>query len=236
MSLEFKAKRFVRGADLPPLERHLAWKGLAVARRALAVASRRGGRRRSAGAVSRPLCRDRGGGAPGAAPGRRPRDLPGRRPAGENRPREHGAFARDAGALSRSEVAELALALPRRARVRGLSKKRLLRARCRARCCRARSSHGGKQGFSAPVAAWLRGAMESFARDVLATRDASPPGLLRSGRDRCGLLDRPRATGGGSQPPDLGAPGADAVDGVRRPGAAGAAHRLRLPLRRRLAG
>jgi asparagine synthase (glutamine-hydrolysing) len=63
-------------------------------------------------------------------------------------------------------VAELALALPTKLKVRGLEKKRLLRAAARpllpASITRAR-----KRGFSIPAAAWLRGELEPFAREVL---------------------------------------------------------------------
>jgi asparagine synthase (glutamine-hydrolysing) len=63
-------------------------------------------------------------------------------------------------------VAELALALPTKLKVRGLQKKRLLRAAARplipAGITRAR-----KRGFSIPAAAWLRGELEPLARDLL---------------------------------------------------------------------
>jgi asparagine synthase (glutamine-hydrolysing) len=75
-------------------------------------------------------------------------------------------------------VGDFALALPRRARVRGFDKKRLLRRAMRPLLPRE-VVDGSKQGFSAPIAAWLRGEMEGFARDVLA------PDTLR----RHGLLD-----------------------------------------------
>ena len=44
------------------------------------------------------------------------------------------------------------------------------------RCCRARSCTDRKQGFSIPLAAWLRGPLEPFAREVL-----SPATLERQG-------------------------------------------------------
>ncbi len=63
-------------------------------------------------------------------------------------------------------VAELALALPTELKVRGLQKKRLLRAAARplipASITRAR-----KRGFSIPAAAWLRGELEPLARELL---------------------------------------------------------------------
>jgi asparagine synthase (glutamine-hydrolysing) len=63
-------------------------------------------------------------------------------------------------------VAELALALPTKLKVRGLQKKRLLRQAAQplipASIIKAR-----KRGFSIPAAAWLRGELQSFARDLL---------------------------------------------------------------------
>src|SRR3712207_1746150 len=63
-------------------------------------------------------------------------------------------------------VAELALALPRRMRVRGLQKKRLLRKAVEPLVPRE-IYRGRKRGFSIPAAAWLRGELEPFAREVL---------------------------------------------------------------------
>jgi asparagine synthase (glutamine-hydrolysing) len=63
-------------------------------------------------------------------------------------------------------VAELALALPRRLKVRGLSKKRLLRHAV-STLLPERITRAPKRGFSIPAAAWLRGDLEPFARDML---------------------------------------------------------------------
>jgi asparagine synthase (glutamine-hydrolysing) len=38
--------------------------------------------------------------------------------------------------------------------------------------------HGRKQGFSIPIAAWLRGPLEPFARDVLAAANLQRQGCL----------------------------------------------------------
>jgi asparagine synthase (glutamine-hydrolysing) len=63
-------------------------------------------------------------------------------------------------------VAELALALPTKLKVRGLQKKRLLRAAARplipSSIMRARN-----RGYSIPAAAWLRGDLEPLARELL---------------------------------------------------------------------
>ena len=40
---------------------------------------------------------------------------------------------------------------------------------------------GDKQGFSAPIAAWLRGEMQEFARDVLSPGTLARHGLLDAG-------------------------------------------------------
>jgi hypothetical protein len=64
-------------------------------------------------------------------------------------------------------VAELALALPTKLKVRGLAKKRLLR-QAAAPLVPAAILSARKRGFSIPAAAWLRGELEPFAREVLA--------------------------------------------------------------------
>jgi asparagine synthase (glutamine-hydrolysing) len=75
-------------------------------------------------------------------------------------------------------VAEFAFALPSALKVRGFAKKRLLRQSLEPLLPRE-IVHGRKQGFSIPLASWLRGPLEPFARETLS------PGSLR----RQGLLD-----------------------------------------------
>ena len=100
--LDYKLKRFTRAAHLPPLERHHGWKEIfSPDARAELPAARPPGQRRPARRLPRPLRRDRGRRAARAPAGRRPRDLPRRRPAGEDRPHEHGPLARAARAVPR---------------------------------------------------------------------------------------------------------------------------------------
>ena len=103
-------------------------------------------------------------------------------------------------------VAELALPLPTRQKVRGFAKKRLLRRAVAPLLPRA-ITHGKKQGFSIPVAAWPR---VSHARQVLSEETIARQGYFRPGGverpDR-----RPRRPAAGPQPPDLGPDGVDAV-------------------------
>jgi asparagine synthase (glutamine-hydrolysing) len=75
-------------------------------------------------------------------------------------------------------VAELALSLETKQKVRGFSKKRLLR-RTVAPLLPREIIRGRKQGFSIPVAAWLRGDLEPFAREVLSPETIERQGWLR---------------------------------------------------------
>ena len=72
-----------------------------------------------------------------------------------------------------SVVTNFAFALPAKHKVRGLSKKVLLRKAAEPLVPRE-IVHGRKRGFSIPAAAWLRGELEPFARATLS------PATLRS--------------------------------------------------------
>ena len=101
VSLDYKAKRFVRGARLPPLERHHAWKEIFPAPMRASLLSGARERLGPGRPAPRALRRDRGRRAAGPPPGPRPRHLHGRRPAGQDRPLEHGPLARAAGPVPR---------------------------------------------------------------------------------------------------------------------------------------
>jgi asparagine synthase (glutamine-hydrolysing) len=72
-------------------------------------------------------------------------------------------------------VANFAFTLPVKHKVRGFSKKRLLRKAVEP-LLPHEVVHGKKRGFSIPAAAWLRGELEPFARETL-----SPETLRRQG-------------------------------------------------------
>ena len=63
-------------------------------------------------------------------------------------------------------VAELALALPSRLKVRGFSKKRLIR-KAMEPLLPDEILNGPKKGFSIPIAGWLRQDLQEFSRDAL---------------------------------------------------------------------
>src|SRR5690242_15028976 len=178
VGFDYKAKRFARAAALPPLERHHGWKEIFSAE-------------------------DRAGLAGGAASGWDPLDLyreryaetEGAEPLARRQDIDLGIYMVDdllvkTDRLSMAHslelrvpfldqrVSEFAFSLPRKMKVRGLQKKRLLR-RALAPLLPGEIVHGRKQGFSIPLAAWLRGPLEPFARETLA------PGAL----GRQGLLD-----------------------------------------------
>ncbi len=75
-------------------------------------------------------------------------------------------------------VANFAFSLPVRHKVRGLSKKRLLRQAVLPLLPRE-VVHGRKRGFSIPAAAWLRGELEPFAREILSPETIRRQGFLQ---------------------------------------------------------
>jgi len=76
-------------------------------------------------------------------------------------------------------VTNFAFELPRRQRVRGLSKKVLLRKAAEPLLPRE-VVHGRKRGFSIPAAAWLRGELEPFARATLSADTLQRQGFFRA--------------------------------------------------------
>jgi asparagine synthase (glutamine-hydrolysing) len=175
LSFDYKAKRFARAAHLPPLERHHAWKEIFSED---ARASLLDGRRGALDPLD--IYRARYAETEGAEELARLQDV------------DTGIYLvddllvkTDRASMAHSlearvpfcdtAVAELALALPRRLRVRGFAKKRLLRKAVEP-LVPAQVARGRKQGFSIPAAAWLRGDLEPFARDVL-----SPGAVARHG-------------------------------------------------------
>jgi asparagine synthase (glutamine-hydrolysing) len=169
VSLDYRAKRFVRAASLPPLERHHGWKEIFSATQRAEVL-----RPEWRDPDFDPLARSRErlaetDGAPLLA---RLQDI------------DLGIYLADDLLVKTDRmsmvhglearvpyldpvVAELALALPTKLKVRGMSKKRLLRAAA-APLLPRRITSARKRGFSIPAAAWLRGELEPFARELLA--------------------------------------------------------------------
>jgi asparagine synthase (glutamine-hydrolysing) len=169
VSLEYRAKRFTRAAALPPLERHHGWKEIfsAEERGQLLQESWRDQRydpldpwrARFAETERAPLLA-------------RLQDV------------DLGIYLADdllvkTDRMSMAHslearvpyldpvVSDLALALPSSLKVRGLSKKRLLRSAL-APLVPKRILSARKRGFSIPAAAWLRGELAPLARELLA--------------------------------------------------------------------
>jgi asparagine synthase (glutamine-hydrolysing) len=178
VGFDYKAKRFARAAaERDPLVRHHAWKEIfsAADRSALLAAA-------AAGWDPLDLYRERYAETEGAEALARLQDV------------DLGIYLVDdllvkTDRLSMAHslelrvpfldqrVAEFALALPTRMKVRGFSKKRLLREALAPLLPRD-VVHGRKQGFSIPIAAWLRGPLQPFARDVLAPATLERQGCL----------------------------------------------------------
>src|SRR3954471_10258864 len=171
-SFDYKAKRFVRAAHLPPLERHHGWKEIFSAD---ARAELRGTR---SGFDPVDVYRARYAETEGADELARLQDV------------DLGIYLVDdllvktdrasmAHSLEArvpfldSVITNFAFGLSTKHKVRGLSKKVLLRKAAEPLLPRE-VVHGRKRGFSIPAAAWLRGDLEPFARATLS------PATLRS--------------------------------------------------------
>jgi asparagine synthase (glutamine-hydrolysing) len=173
-SFDYRAKRFVRAAHLPPLERHHGWKEIFSPE----LRSELRGQQSAFDPVE--VYRDRYTETDGAPELARLQDV------------DFGIYLVDdllvktdrasmANSLEArvpfldSVVTNFAFSLPTRHKVRGLSKKVLLRKAAEPLLPRE-VVHGRKRGFSIPAAAWLRGDLEPFARATL-----SPETLRRQG-------------------------------------------------------
>jgi asparagine synthase (glutamine-hydrolysing) len=178
-SFDWQAKRFVRGAGLPTLERHYGWKTMFSddERSELLEPDRR------SHANIRALLRDRYESTDSAEELSRVMDI------------DLAIFLvddmlvkTDRASMANSlearvpildpVVADLALALPRRMKVRRFQKKRLLR-RAVAPLLPDAVLRGEKRGFSIPMAAWLRGELEPLARDLLSGEKLRRSGFFR---------------------------------------------------------
>jgi asparagine synthase (glutamine-hydrolysing) len=173
-SFDYKAKRFVRAAHLPPLERHHAWKEIFSPD----LRAELRGARSEFDPVA--LYRARYAETAGADELARLQDV------------DFGVYLvddllvkTDRASMAHSlearvpfldpVVTNFAFSLPAKHRVRALSKKVLLR-KAVAPLLPREVVHGRKRGFSIPAAAWLRGELEPFARETL-----SPETLRRQG-------------------------------------------------------
>ena len=182
-SFDYKAKRFVRGAHLPALERHHAWKEI-FTREARAELT---GREHAFDPVD--LLRTRHASTEGAESLARLQDVDRAVLLVDDllvkTDRASMAWSLEARVpFLDTEVTDFALSLPRSRRVSLLRKKALLRAAARP-LLPVEVVRGRKRGFSIPAAAWLRGELAPFARDVLSTDTLraqgffSPPAVHR---------------------------------------------------------
>jgi len=177
VSLDYKAKRFARGAHLPPLERHHAWKEIFSRELQAALLGPR-----DPGWDPVDLYRERYAETAAAEPLARLQDV------------DLGIYLvddllvkTDRSSMAHSlelrvpfldnEVAATALGLATPLKVRGLAKKRLLR-QALAPLLPKEVLRGPKQGFSIPVAAWLRGPLQPFARETLSAETLTRQGWL----------------------------------------------------------
>ncbi|MGH3008080.1 MAG: asparagine synthase (glutamine-hydrolyzing) [Gaiellaceae bacterium] len=178
-SLDYRAKRFVRAAHLPPLERHHGWKEIFSPD---ARAELRGG---ADGFDPVDVYRARYAETAGAPELARLQDV------------DFGVYLvddllvkTDRASMAHSLearvpfldplVTNLAFALPTRLKVRGLAKKVLLRKAVEPLLPRE-AVHGRKRGFSIPAAAWLRGELEPFARETLSAENLGRQGFFQPG-------------------------------------------------------
>jgi asparagine synthase (glutamine-hydrolysing) len=186
-SFDYRAKRFVRAAHLPPLERHHGWKEIF----APDLRAELTGRVAPFDPVD--VLRTRYRETAGADQLARLQDI------------DLGIYLvddllvkTDRASMAHSlearvpfldpVVTNLALALPTRDKVRGLRKKVLLRKAVEPLVPHA-VVHGRKRGFSIPAAAWLRGRLEPFARETLAASTLRRQGFFRPEIVE-GLIDR----------------------------------------------
>jgi asparagine synthase (glutamine-hydrolysing) len=182
VSLDYRARRFTRAAALPPLERHHGWKEIfsPAQRSRLLTADWQD-------MAADPLVpwRERFAETAGAPLLARLQDV------------DLGIYLADDLLVKTDRmsmvhslearvpyldpvVADLALSLPTRLKVLGPAKKRLLR-RTAAPLIPKAIIHARKRGFSIPAAAWLRGELAPYAREVLSPERTRAQGYFDPG-------------------------------------------------------
>jgi asparagine synthase (glutamine-hydrolysing) len=175
-SFDYKAKRFVRAAHLPPLERHHGWKEIFSPD----LRAELRGVRSTFDPVD--VYRARYAETEGADQLSRLQDV------------DFGIYLvddllvkTDRASMAHSlevrvpfldsVVTNFAFTLPAKHKVRGLSKKVLLRKAAEPLLPR-QVVHGRKRGFSIPAAAWLRGELLPFARETLSAGNLRSQGFF----------------------------------------------------------
>jgi asparagine synthase (glutamine-hydrolysing) len=175
-SFDYRAKRFVRAAHLPPLERHHGWKEIFSPELRAELTGRRNG------FDPLDLYREAYTETDGAELLARLQDV------------DRAVYLvddllvkTDRASMAHSlearvpfcdpVVASFAHALPTRHKVRALRKKVLLRKAAEPLLPRSIVS-GKKRGFSIPAAAWLRGELEPFARETLSAETLRQQGYF----------------------------------------------------------
>ena len=181
-SLDYMAKRFARGARLPPLDRHHAWKEIFSEDARLELLGERADRARD----PLELWRSRYAETEGAEELARLQDV------------DIGIYLpddlltkTDRASMAHSlevrvpfldtQVTDLAMALTTRVKVRYLVRKKWLLRRAAEPLLPRAIVYGRKRGFSIPAAAWLRGALEPFAREVLSEETIAREGIFEPG-------------------------------------------------------
>ena len=176
-SFDYKAKRFVRAAHLPPLERHHGWKEI------FSPDARAELTGRSNGSDPVDLLRARFAETEGAELLARLQDV------------DLGTYLvddllvkTDRASMAHSlearvpfldpAVTNFSFGLAERHKVRGLRKKILLR-QAAAPLIPSELQGRRKRGFSIPAAAWLRGDLEPFARETLSAEALRRQGFFR---------------------------------------------------------
>jgi asparagine synthase (glutamine-hydrolysing) len=177
VSFEYKAKRFAQSAHLPPLERHHGWKEIFAPDARAELTGRR--------SAFDPLDTHRA----------RFAETEGHELVTRLQDVDLGLYLVD-DLLTKTDrasmawslearvpfmdtvVANFAFSLPVKHKVRGFSKKRLLRQAVEP-LLPSEVVHGRKRGFSIPAAAWLRGELEPFARETLAPETIRRQGFLQ---------------------------------------------------------
>jgi asparagine synthase (glutamine-hydrolysing) len=178
--LDDKAKRFAKGARLAPLERHVSWGEVFGARdrASLLNADRRGE------ADPLALHAARYAETAGAEAITRLQDVDiginlvdDQLTKTDRTSMAHSLEARVP--FLDTVVSDLALSVPSSFNVRGLVKKRLLRAAA-GPLLPGEILSARKQGFSPPVAGWLRGELREFAQDALSPATLGRQGFFRA--------------------------------------------------------